>query len=254
MGGLFSSSIANNYASEMVQSMINVSNSATQTCQIANSQIQNASISGVSGGSVTVNADWKNQLVLNYECLQSTKFSNQLGQTINQEAKQLAKAINQQFALGEAEASNTVKLSAQLGITVSNAFTQECLAYNSQIQNISYGTATNTTAVLNLNWENYNASSFKCVMQNQSVTNVTQQISQEISQSATATIENWLAGIIGAIAAVIGAIALIIFAAIFFLSLSKSKGPQQAPTNITVPNQGSSNSGLSAAEIAALLK
>lgn len=250
VGALFSSkSTSENVSNETVQGLINVANSAAQSCQVSATQIQSANISGNTGGNINVTENWKQFLILNSECIQSVTFQNNISQLMEQEADQLAKSIAQQFQLASAEAKNVANATADLSIQVSNAFTQNCTGYESQIQTFKLTNNTDVTANVYQNWEQYNSSTFKCVMRDQAVNNTTQRMQQDIGQQAEATVQNFFAVILGMIFAIFALIGIIVFALIFFgvigtsavSAAEKSKESKEA-TSETTPAESSDES------------
>lgn len=210
--------VAKNISEETIKGLITISNKATQKCIQDASQIQEVIISGNNKSNIVVNNDWTQQLLLTTNCVQNVSFNNDIGQAMAQEAQQLAKAISQQFQLASAKASNLSRATAELSINVSNAFVQECISSESQEQIAILKNNTKSDINVFNNWQQYNMSTFDCVMKDSAVTNARQKVDQITTQQATATVENFMAGIIGAIFAVFAIIGLIIFAIFFFRS------------------------------------
>jgi hypothetical protein len=236
VGAFFQSGAsASNIADETVQALINVSNSASQSCVVSADQIQSANISGNTGGNYNIYEDWSQYLILNSSCIQNVTFQNNISQVINQEASQIAKTIAQQFQLSSANSKNVVNETANLSTQVSNAFAQKCLGYESQIQSFNLTNNTDVNANVYQNFEQYNASTFKCVMQDQAVNNTTQQLQQSFSQQATSTIENFFAVILGIVFAIFAVIGIIVFGLLFF------RGSSSSPTTIVQQAQPSPN-------------
>lgn len=232
IGAFFSSgSTAENIATETIQALVNVSNFASQSCVISADQIQSANISGNTGGNFNIRENWSQFLVLDSKCIQSVTFQNNISQLMSQEAEQIAKAISQQFQLSSANAKNVVNETANLSIQISNSFVQNCAGYESQIQSVNLTDNTDVNANVYQNWEQYNASQFQCVMQDQAVNNTTQRIQQSVDQQAEATIQNFFAVLFGIIFGIFAIIGLIIFGLIFFgyIESSSRSSPQIQP-------------------------
>ena len=240
IGSLFGArQSSENIANETVQALINVSNSASQSCQISADQIQSINISGNTGGTFNVNQDWTQYLVLQSTCSQNVTFQNDISQLMAQEADQIAKTISQQFQLGSAASKNVSNQTANLSIQVSNAFVQNCTGYESQIQVATLTNNTNTDVNLYQNWEQYNASTFECVMNDRAVNNTTQQLQQTVNQQAETTVQNFFAVIFGAIFGIFAIIGIIIFGLIFLGRIGRSSTP------VTVQQSSASNVDLS---------
>src|SRR3972149_11022757 len=181
VGVIFSSkTTTENIANETVQGLISVANSAAQGCQVSADEIQSTNISGLTGTSFTIDENWSQYLILNTDCIQSVSVQNNIQQLMAQEAQQLAQSISQQFQLASAASKNVVNATADLSTQVSNSFNQQCSGYESQIQTFTLSDSTNVTGTIYLNWEQYNASTFSCVMQDEAVNNTTQQLDQDV--------------------------------------------------------------------------
>ena len=238
VGALFSSGAsAENIATESVQALVNVSNNASQGCVVSADQVISVNISGNTGGTLNLNENFRQFLILNSSCLQSVTFQNNISQIMSQEADQIAKAISQQFELSSAKAKNVVNETANLAIQVSNSFVQNCAGFESQIAVFNLTNNTNLNANVYQNWEQYNASQFQCVMQDQAVNTTMQQVQQTVNQEAEATVQNFFAVLFGMIFAIFAAIGIIIFGLIFFGFFERSSTPAAPPQQI-ITNAG----------------
>lgn len=208
--------VSSNISSEIVKSLVQVTNTAAQGCVFQADQVQNVTISGASGGTFIINEDWQQNLNLNSECLQSVNFQTSTKQAIQEEIKQLAKSIAQQFGLSAAESYNLAREVAQISTQVTNSYLQNCVNSEAQIQNFELVNATNVTGYVYQNWDQYNTSTISCIMQDQAVTDTSQQISLTTEQTAEATVQNFLAGILAAIFGILAVIGLIFFGLVFF--------------------------------------
>lgn len=199
--------IATNISNEIIQSMVNSSNSALQNCQVDDSQIQTEEINGVTGG--TFYNDWSQKFVLRTDCSSDDKFQNTVSTSIQQKAQQLAKSISQQFELSSAESANISNELANLSVQVSNSFIQNCYTSGIQLQVVVVQDATNV--VVNNNLSQYNETVANCVSKDQAVNSTIENIQQAVSQTATSTVESFLSGLIGVIIAIFALIGIIIF-------------------------------------------
>ncbi len=219
---LGSKTTSENIANESVKGLISITNTASQTCKVAASQIQSINITGNVGGKIVSINNWDQFLGLNNSCLQSNDFRNNITQSVQQMAEQLARSISQQFQLGSTESKNVVNATAELAITVSNSFIQGCSLSGSQIMNATISGNRNVDITISNSWQQYNQSVLDCVQQNQAVNNASQQLQQIVNQTAESTVQNFFAILLGIIFAIFALIGLIIFAWIFFRSGSSS--------------------------------
>lgn len=240
MGGVYTTNIAN----ETVQALINVSNNASQSCVLSADQVQLTNFTNLHNVNLNIFENFNQYLVLKSNCIQNVTLQNNLSQIMAQEADQIAKSIAQQFQFGTTVAKNVSTQTANLAIQVSNSFVQNCAGYSAQFQEFNLTNSTNVTGNVYLNWEQYNASTFQCVMQDQAVTNASQQLQQTTNQEAQSTVENFLATILGTIFAIFAVIFIIIFAFIYFgvgevVSVIKPSSSVQvaAPVQAQVPTE-----------------
>ena len=223
LGSIFGGAVAENVANVSASSFISVINSASQSCVVSANNIQNATISGNSGTTINVTLDWKQSLHVDATCYQAVVFNTDVQQTLSQQATQLAKAIAQQFQIGDADSRNVMNATAALGDAIGNSFSQKCATYGSQIQSVSINGNTNSNIILAANWDQQSNIVQNCVQNDSAVTAAKNQLTQAISQSASSTVENWLAGIFGAIAMVIMGGGLVIFMIFIIMSMGKKK-------------------------------
>jgi hypothetical protein len=212
MGGVYTTNISN----EIVQALTSVSNSASQSCVLSSEQVQLTNLNNLHHVDINIFENFNQYLVLNSACIQNVTLQNNLSQIMSQEAQQIAKSVAQQFQFGTTVAKNVSNQTADLAVQVSNSFVQNCAGYSAQIQEFNLTNSTMVTGNVYLNWEQYNASTFQCVTQDEAVNNTMQQINQTTNQQASATVENFLATIIGSIVAIFAVIFIIIFAFIYF--------------------------------------
>lgn len=216
-GSLFGANqVSENISRETVQALINISNSASQNCEISAGQVQSANISNNKDININLTENWDQYLLLNTNCIQNVTFQNDISQAISQEVDQLAKNISQQFQLNTSASKNVSEQVANLSIQVSNAFTQNCNGFESQTQDFNLVNNETVNATVYQNWKQYNSSTFNCVMKDKAVNETAQQLNQTVNQQAETTVQNFFAVIFGSIFAIIAIIGLIIFSLIFF--------------------------------------
>jgi len=232
MGAALSVNIAN----EMVNAMVSDNNSAKDNCSIDTSQIQSQNINGLNGGTFINN--WNEYAITDAQCVQSDNFSNSVSQSTLLKAEQLAKSISQQFQLSSSAAFNLTNLAANLAVTVSNSFTQDCYANTTQqqlqtVNNTNGGGTTGgiTGGFVYNNWNEYSQSALDCISKDQAVNNIQQQIQLAVQQSASATVENTLAQILGIIFAIFAVIGIIYFISMYY------KKPQQQQSSSDIDTE-----------------
>lgn len=211
MGANFSST--NNIGEQIIRSHIS----------ILNKQVLNCSQTGFQQESINVgpNSTFTNQGQINFNeltTLDTTCLSNMINSTdvvsqISEAATQVAKSISQNFSPGtwsEADANNFAYNYINTGINITNANYQSCVTSAMQSEQINVAANStflnSTTGVINFN-ESLNAAAF-CTLNSSNNNQVTQNLSQTLSQIATAIVQNSLALL---------AIAAIIIVIVFFL-------------------------------------
>jgi hypothetical protein len=208
-----------NIANEMVNAMVSDNNSIVQSCSQDVTQIQEQIFKNVSKVGPIYN-NWNQYSMVKSNCIQQSSIQNQISQKTVQSAEQIAKSIAQQFQLSSSAAVNLTNLSASLAVAVSNSFNQTCNTNVTQSQFQLIDGVDQIVGVYN-NWNQYNQLAADCVQKDQAVNTIQQQIQQQIQQSATATVENSLAVILGMIFAIFAVIGIIYFISMYY------KRPQQ---------------------------
>lgn len=210
-------STTSNIANETAKALISVSNTASQNCKFSVNELQSATVKLGTNTNINIYLDWAQYIVLQDSCYQESSIQNQINQEITQEANQIAKSIAQQFSLSSATASNVVTIVAEMSVAISNSFIQNCATFEDQTQIVVIEGGVNNVANIYSNWQQYNNSVLNCVQKDAAVNSAQQKLQQAVKQEADATVENFLAGIIGAIVAVFAVIGIIFFIAIYFL-------------------------------------
>jgi hypothetical protein len=207
-------SVSKNYVRQGVSEMASVAVSSTQSCQSSVSENQTVSLSGNTGANITVgNINFDQAVTVDVTCLESTEVDNLIMQNVAQVAKQMADAVNQQFGLTAGSfADNTADTFADLATDVSTTFTQTCKSLIGGNQSVLVDD--NVGSVISVGDINFNQTVdevINCVSTNISSTDLDQYADQLDDQSATATVENFLSGIITIIIIIIIVIMVVIF-------------------------------------------
>jgi hypothetical protein len=226
-------SYSKNIVDADIKSIINVMNSASQTCKSNISQTQFQNFNNINNSRININQNWDQIIQFNYDCLQNVSFQNDTSQKVSQEAKQIAESISEFLALGAADAENVARLNQDLAIQVSNAFSQTCAVDISQTQGQVFNNIQGSDITIFQNWNQYNNSMINCVMQDSAVSNTSQEMQQVIDQSATAKALGLGSLISGFIIIIIAVIALLIFG----YMLIKNSGFRRSYTNQPQPQQ-----------------
>jgi hypothetical protein len=233
MGGLLSRVAAENISNQMIRNLVNVTNTATQNCRNSASQYQLKSISNLTDSNVFSFGNMTQTVVVETKCVQEAAFDSKVTQEITQQAEQVAKAISQMFQLGDTESKNLVNLSSDLGTQVLNAFTQNCTSEQTQTQVTRIDNLTRSNAVVVGNMSQYVNIMTACVTKDAAVNQVATKIDQATKQTATATVENFLAGIFGSIFAIVAVVGVIFF---IILLIMLPKGGGGGGVNVNVGN------------------
>ncbi len=205
-------SYASNTAKESIVVLNEVVNKAVNDCKLVVTQSQIASFSGITGGTLNVNSNWTQQAALDLGCVADNKFQTAMNNSLAQSAKQTAEAVVQQFSLATfSEATNYVELSMKASNIVQNTFYNSCLGSITQNQTIVFSDISNTNIAVGLNWSQTTDAVTNCIFNNSTVNGIQNDMSQAISQAATAKQENFLTGILVAIVIFIAILGLLLF-------------------------------------------
>lgn len=213
-----SNNVSENTATQVVESVTSVINSATQTCQNVIDQNQIVTITAGSGSNVDVNLTGKQVVSFNAECSQTAVVQSNITNSISQEAQQQAAVIEQQFdlSIGNRESKNVYNSLVSLSSKVVNAFNQECLNIISQNQNFTIDVGADSNVQADINWDQTLKTTVDCIMNTKAVNGVVNDVKQSIDQSAKVSVENFFAFLIYIAIAIVAVVALIIFALLGF--------------------------------------
>lgn len=234
--------ISSNVAESVAKQLISVTNSTLSTCKMTSQQQQSAVITVGSGSNFSGTFNWNQQIGLRQDCVSNATTANQISQDMAQKVDQVAKAVAQQFQLSAAVSSNVTRLTSEMATAISNSFTNECSNFGTQQQALVISTSDNTRSSVFANWNQVYDSTLNCVQKSAAVNSAQQKLQTAISQEASATVENFLAGIIAAVAAVFAFIGIIFFVIIFMSRSSSStvtvEAPPAAPVAPALPPRG----------------
>ncbi len=220
-------SSTSNISNEIVKAIISVTTSASQTCKIEGNQVQSCTFSNNTGENANYDLYMTQNMVIDAQCLQDSKTQTQTNQNVSQAASQIAKSIAQQFSLSSSDASNFAKAVVELSTTVSNSYISNCNGAFTQVQSCTFNNNNVNNVNIYANLQQFNNTSFDCVLKDSSVTTAAQKVQQSIDQQASATTENFLAGILGSVVAVLAGVGLLMFIVIYALSPGR---PTSSPT------------------------
>jgi hypothetical protein len=167
-----------------IQSSIDIINSAVQDCSTTMKQEQLLDIIG--DGNNISHIDFSSMMNADISCIQAASVQNDIQSKISNNMQQMAKSILGALSLnpGSAKAENIMKSSIKMGAHIQNTFNQKC------------GTKLNSSQVLRVRGNNNTASymSYKtaasiiknCVTTSSAVNKATQDILNQLKQTATA--------------------------------------------------------------------
>lgn len=211
MGANFSNT--SNVGEQIIRSQINILNKNILKCSQTGFQHESITVGPNSTFTNNGTINFNEVTTLDLNCLSTLVNSTDVVSQISQAATQVAKSISQNFSPGtwsEADANNFVYNYISGTINVTNTNYQSCVTTAMQSEQITILPGANfvngTSGVINFN-ETLNAAA-TCTLNASNSNQVTQNLSQTLSQIATAIVQNSLA---------ILAIAILLIVIIFFL-------------------------------------
>lgn len=188
MGNAYASNTVNDTIDELNESIF----SATQSCNQTLQQLEELDIKNIH------DFDFKG---INFSEVGSTSMScvadsttqNNIQASMNTQIQQISKAVNQSLNLnpGSTEAQNNLKLLTQLKDVVYNSFVENCSAAITQSEIITITDSANVDFGL-INFSEAASNVLSCTQKSQAVSDMKTQITQQISQTATATVQSFL--------------------------------------------------------------
>jgi len=187
---------SSNTVNETVKVMTQIANSSTQSCVYTFTSDQALNINASNGSDVTINsANFMDFASVDTNCIQSSQTQNQIENAIKAQISQLSTAINQSldFNPGSTTAKNVTNLLEQLSTDVSNSYSQTCSQdFNANQSTNIQASDGSTVTVRFLNYSDTFESVQQCVLDDSSVTNTSNMITNVISQKAKAEVESLL--------------------------------------------------------------
>ncbi len=225
---LFGKPVAENIVNENLSAIASVVNDAIQNCsqEVNQSIYQNVLADHVQvAENLVLTAE--QTLILKQDCMQSEKAVTQLDQSLQAVASQTAKSIAQMVQLSAAKAKNVMKINAEIASSIKNRFVQHCSQESKQIisQNVTLLSSTFGGSVI-IQADNYAKDMISCSTTGSTIAALKASLISEITQNATAKVENLFGPFFIAIVVIVGIIALFLFLPSLFRGRTTAK---QAP-------------------------
>lgn len=215
MGAAVSSNIVNavTTVTSSVQNQTSANSTQTNAC------VNNINLDGcVIDGNLTINESCN--IIATSQNIISQITSNNLNSTVSQKLAQEAASTVGALGLGFAEATNTANAFVNSASNIVNSVSSSAHQNASSISNFncSGGTIINGNTIFNIsNDQNFLSQQ---VLQNQSTNQIVQNISQDVTQKATATVQG-MAGLIIAFAILIAAVGWVLLKPLQIATSSK---------------------------------
>lgn len=204
--------VAKNSATEIVNQNIGEMQSVTNQCVATTSISNEINIVAQDGATVDIGylgCTQSQYYYLNASCIASSNISASINSTISQKASQQAKAISQNFSLnpGSTEAENMTEAIANSTLAIQSSVYNGCLQA-AIAQNTVNIVASGAGTVVTIGHAYCDQTVFQkavadCVFSSTETASAIENISQSISQAASATVQNALLWIVLAILAII---------------------------------------------------
>lgn len=188
------SSYAKNVAKDMTNVFVKVINTSNQTCQSHNVQSNVIDICGnSSGGNEDFTTNQSNSVQTSISCVQNNQFSTQLSTAISDATQQVTNATTHAFGFGSATSKNISDDIETLANIVKNQYFQSCVNLNSQFNGLKVcKNSPQGNLIVNASQNNFETATINCIQQDSAVTGIQTQITNDLSQRATATVEGLL--------------------------------------------------------------
>ena len=200
-------SIAKNTVNKMVNDSINITKSYVSQCSAGYTDtIANITLNGCTVENSNLNAGA--QQVVNQACITNATNKNNITTNIQSSIQQQATAVVQQFAFGTAaDAEEFMDLSTKLATAISTSFTSTCTVNNSSSKaNITCTNSTISGSILTA--DAYQNISQNCILNDNDVNNISNQMIDKLSQTALAKQQDSFSGIIIGFFVVVGLVAI----------------------------------------------
>jgi hypothetical protein len=197
-------SVSTNVANTVTNVSLGVVNTYSQDCSSNATQSQIIDINGCNCVVVSGLTQGQNTYI-NTRCLQSASTQTKIDSSISQTMQQAASAIVQNFGLPAISvATDITNAVTQLGYSIANSYTQSCVTSFKQDQ-VVHCTNSNNVTITNLDQQQTNQQITNCVAQDTTVSALTSQLTQLVSQTAVAKEENAFTAF-----AIVGAVVVLI--------------------------------------------
>lgn len=190
MGNAYAKNTLDDTIDELNESIF----TASQGCKSTLQQLEQLNISHVNN-TVFKGINLNEVGTISMSCMASSTTQNNIQASMNTQIQQIAKTVNQSLNLsGSTEADNNTKLLTQLKDVVYNSFVQDCSAAITQSEIVTLTDDSGDTFGI-INFSESGSNVLSCTQKNQAVSDMKTQITQQISQTATATVQSFLAQI-----------------------------------------------------------
>lgn len=192
--GFFGGALSENVALTSTQLLLNIVNSSVESCTSTTSGTQVTAIIAAGNSTITIDSLRSEQIVtINTDCLLSNSSTTCLSTQLNQQANQVAEAISAEFGLDTSQSDNISTLLDNLSETVFNTYTAQCVnTIIANQYNIVVAVGGGTVVAGTLDFDQVLQSSNDCIMSNENVVSIQNQISQAIQQQADSKTQSLL--------------------------------------------------------------
>lgn len=191
---------ASNTLNDFLSETVSVQTTVVQNCDAKRYKTNIISILGCGGTYVGNTVSIDDYVVGSVDCTASISNDTTINQTLLQQIQQSAEATVGALGTGVAVANNTANIMTQVAVTVSNSFSQGCNMSDKSQNSIFFDTCSQgcmgypSQCNADVAWNTFSISSYSdlavnCIQNILNGTKVTQDVTQNISQSATATVQ-----------------------------------------------------------------
>jgi hypothetical protein len=204
--------VAKNSATEIVNQSIGEMQSVTNQCFATTSLSNEINLVAQNGGTINIgqfNCNQNQYYYLNATCVASSNISSSISSNISQLASQRAQAVSQNVDLnpGSTEAQNLTEAIANSTLAIQNSVYNGCVQA-AMAQNLANVVATGPSSSIVVgqlfcSQDAFNQSVSDCVFSSSETASAIENISQSITQAASATVQNALLWVALAIIAIV---------------------------------------------------
>jgi len=192
MGG----DVSKNIVDISTKILTNVAITSTNECQVVIDSLEEITIINSSGVNIS-GVNFTDTIGVNQSCVSKASTQNQVSANVKNVANQIAKTIDQAFEIprGTRESENVAKVMNELATNITETFNQKCNTnLNSDI--VVKIIASNDVVFFNDNFQVNIDDTQSCIEQNIDKTNITNQLSNQISQTASTEVKSILGALI----------------------------------------------------------